>query len=157
MRFSANFGPKFSKKFSRPQNFAVEIARDRAEIRCAPRAAGWPRPSEVPKHCAERRHAAAREIRCDSQRISDRHFRENFRGRKNPLCLTCCSLQRLIDRPRFVNCPQQCDSTTWRVRFGAILGEFRSEIFENFSRPQHFRVRRRAEIRCAPRAAACRS
>ena len=25
--------------FSRPRNFAIEIARDRAEIRCAPRAA----------------------------------------------------------------------------------------------------------------------
>ena len=47
-----------------------------------------------------------------------------------------------------------------RVRSGAILGEFRTEIFEKFSRPQNFAIeiaRHRAEIavpNCAPLATA---
>ena len=66
------------EKFLRPQNFAFKIARDRAEIN-----AGWQcvaslRPLEVPNICCERQHAVPREIKCDSERISDR----NFRGRK---------------------------------------------------------------------------
>ena len=40
------------------------------------RCAASPRSLEVPKHCAERRHAVAREISCDSQRTSDRRFRK---------------------------------------------------------------------------------
>ena len=87
------------EKFSRPRNFAIEIARDRAEIRCPLRAAARPQPLEVPKLCAERRHAVAREIRCDSRRLSDRNFRNFFaaakfcdrnraRSRPNSLCLT---------------------------------------------------------------------
>ena len=62
---SVQFLTEIFEKFSRPQNFAIEIARDRAEIRCAPRAAAWPRPSEVPRHCSERRHAVARAIRAE--------------------------------------------------------------------------------------------
>ena len=35
VRFATDFGPKFSKIFARPQNFAFGIARDRAKIRAA--------------------------------------------------------------------------------------------------------------------------
>ena len=80
VRFRAirsGFRTEIFEFFSRPQNFSFEIARDRAEIRAAPRRADLPRPLEVPKHCAERRHAEEREIACDLQRISDRNFR-NF-------------------------------------------------------------------------------
>ena len=70
------------ENFSRPQNLASEIDRDRAEIRAARRRQASPRATEVPKHCAERRHAAAREIPCDSQRISDRKFRNFFAAAK---------------------------------------------------------------------------
>ena len=95
------------RKFSRPQNFSFEIARDRAKIHAACWCAASPRPSvwasEVPKNFAERRHAAAREIACDSQRISDRNFRKIFaaakfcvrnraRSRRNPHCPTTPSL-----------------------------------------------------------------
>ena len=66
------------RKFSRPQNFAFEIARDRAEIHAAWWCAASSRPLEVPNICCERQHAVPREISCDSGRISDR----NFRGRK---------------------------------------------------------------------------
>ena len=55
---SVQFLTEIFEKFSRPQNFAIETARDRAEIRCAPRAAAWQRPSRVPEDCAERRRAA---------------------------------------------------------------------------------------------------
>ena len=152
-------------------------------------------------YCAERRHAAAREIRCDSRRSSDRNFQKNFaaakffdrnRARSRQISLLTV-LQRLTDRPRFVNLPQhhaareiRCDSRRLsdrnfrkfprpqhfgfeiapksallrvlqlrhdpqrslntvpsvgmlrRVRFGAIRGEFRTEIFEKFSRPRNF-------------------
>ena len=150
MRFGADFGPKFSKLFRDRKIFAFEIARDRAEIRaaraerltdrprsvncpqtdaareigcdsrrisnrnfrkfsaattfgarnraeirCAPRAAAWLRSLEVLRHCAECWHAAAREIRCDCRRISNRNFRKIFaaanfcirnraRSRRNP-------------------------------------------------------------------------
>ena len=68
----SGFRTEIFEKISRPQNFAFEIARDCAEIRLARRRPALPRGMKVPKHCAERRHAAAREISCDSQRISDR-------------------------------------------------------------------------------------
>ena len=126
MRFGADFGPKFSKLFRDRKIFAFEIARDRAEIRaaraerlsdrprsvncpqidaareiwcdsrrisnrnfrkfsaattfgarnraeirCAPRAAAWLRSLQVLRHCAECWHAAAREIRCDCRRIKN--------------------------------------------------------------------------------------
>ena len=128
--------------FSRPQNFAIEIARDRAEIRCAPRAAAWPRPSEVPKHCAERQHAVARAIRCDSQRISDRHFRKFSRPRHFAI-----EIVRDLAKMRYASVLQQftlrsglltAQYTMRRVRFGAILGEFLIEFFEIFPRPRNF-------------------
>ena len=53
------------EKNSRPQIFAFEIARERANIRAARRRASLPRSVEVLEHCAERRHAAAREIAAD--------------------------------------------------------------------------------------------
>ena len=43
-------------------------------ILAARRRAALPRRSELPKHCAERPHAAAYEIACDLQRIVDRNF-----------------------------------------------------------------------------------
>ena len=67
------------RKFSRPQNFAFEIARDRAEIHAAWWCAASSRPLEVPNICCERQHAVACAIACDLERISDR----NFCGRKN--------------------------------------------------------------------------
>ena len=57
------------EKLSWPRNFAFEIAYDRAAIRVARRRQALPRGMKVPKHCSERRHAGAREISCDSQRI----------------------------------------------------------------------------------------
>ena len=47
--FRRDFLTEIFKRFSRPQNFAIEIARDRAEIRCATQSAAWPRPSEGPQ------------------------------------------------------------------------------------------------------------
>ena len=141
--------------FSRSQNFAFEIARDRAKIRCAPRAAAWPRPIEVSKQFAERRHAAAREIRCDSERISDRNFRKVFaaakpcdrksaRSHRNPLCTTCDSL---TDVPRFVKCPKSyavrgiwCDLTRFRMRPRIFFRNFGRKAAPNrtqFHAPQH--------------------
>ena len=76
------FGIEIFEKFSRPQNFASGIARDRAEIRIARRRQALPRGMKVLKHCAKRRHAATREIACDSQRISDRKFRKFFAAAK---------------------------------------------------------------------------
>ena len=64
------------RKFSRPQNFAFEIARDRAEIHAACLCLACLRPLEVPNICCERQHAVPREISCDSKRISDRNFRK---------------------------------------------------------------------------------
>ena len=85
VRFGAILGEVLTEIFeffSRPRNFAIEIARDRAEIRCPPCAAAGLRASQVPRHCAERRHAEAREIRCDSRRNSDRNFRNFFAAAK---------------------------------------------------------------------------
>ena len=223
VRSGAILGDFPIRKFSRRQNFAIEIARHRAEIRCARRAAAWQRPSGVPKHCAERRHAAAREIRCDSRRISDRNLRKKFRDRKilrsksrevapksavphlrtvnhtSPVCELPTIPRGARDsvrfsanfdrRPNFSKIfrgqhrfrlenapkraaprvlqpghdPQRSPNSVpsvgmlWRVRFGAILGEFLTEIFEKISRPRNFAIeiaRDRAEIRCPPRAAA---
>ena len=88
-----------------------EIARDRAEIRVARRRQALSRGMIVPKHCAERRHGAAREISCDSQRISDRNFRKIFaaakfcvrnraRSRRNPRCPTTPSLAARHEGPQ---------------------------------------------------------
>ena len=133
------------RKNSAAAKFCV---RNRAEIRCAPRAAAWQQPSGVPKHCAERRHAAARAIRCDFSSISDRNFRKIFaaakfcdrnraRSRRNSLCPTCCSLATTLTGPRRLCRASACCR---RVRFGAVRGEFRAEIFEFFSRPQNFSI-----------------
>ena len=64
------------RNFSRPQNFAFEIARDRAEIHAAWWCAASSRPLEVLNICCERLHAVPREILCDLERISDRNFRK---------------------------------------------------------------------------------
>ena len=114
--------------------------------------AGWCaaclRPSEVPNSCAERRHAAAREITCDSERISDRNFRKTFRGRKilhsksreiAPKSMPPVGAELAHD-------PQRSPTTVpsvgmlRRVRLRAILSGFRIEIFEFFSRPRNFEV-----------------
>ena len=78
MRFAADFGPKISKFFRGRK----KIARDRAEIRAGRGRAAVPRAFEVPKHCAERPHAAACEIACDLNRLSDRKFRKKFAAAK---------------------------------------------------------------------------
>ena len=127
VRFGAIFF-RISDRFGNFRKFSAAtplLAQDCAEIRSFLRAAAWPRASEVPRHCAERRHAAAREIRCDSRRSSDRNFQKNFaaakffdrnRARSRQISLLTV-LQRLTDRPRFVNLPQhhaareiRCDS-----------------------------------------------
>ena len=108
------------EKFSRPpQNFASGIARDRAKLRAARQRHASPRAREVPKHCAERRHAAAREIPCDSQRIPDRKFRKIFaaakfcvrnraRSRRNPRCPTTPSLAARHEGPQTL-----CRASAW--------------------------------------------
>ena len=83
VRFGAilgEFRTEIFETFSRPRHFAIEIARDRAIIRCS-------------------------------------HV-----------------LQQLTLRPGLLT----AHYTMRRVRFGAILGEFRTEFFENFPRPQYF-------------------
>ena len=78
-RVTPRFGPKKFIFFAgRPQNFSFEIARERAEIRVCRRFAALPRPSEVHQHCAERRHAAPRDIACDFRP----KFSKIFGGRK---------------------------------------------------------------------------
>ena len=72
------FRTEIFEKFSRPQIFAFEIARERAEIRAARRRASLPRSLKIHEHCAERRHAAAREIAADF----GPKFSKKFRGRK---------------------------------------------------------------------------
>ena len=74
MRFST----EIFENFSRPQNFAFEIAGDRAEIHAAWWCAACLRFSEISDNCAERRHAAAREIACDFRS----KFSKILRGRK---------------------------------------------------------------------------
>ena len=64
------------RKFSRPQNFSFELARDRATIHAAWWCAASSRPVEVPNICSERQHAVLRAIWNDLERISDRNFRK---------------------------------------------------------------------------------
>ena len=89
-------------------------------------------------------HHAAREIRCDFQRISDRNFRnfpkpQHFGFEIAPKSAVPRVLQPGHD-------PQRSPDTVpsvgvlWRVRFGAIRGEFLTEIFEIFSRPRNFAI-----------------
>ena len=69
------------RKFSRPQNFSFEVARDRAEFHTAWWCAASLRRLEVPNICRERQHAVARAIWCDLDLISDRNFRKFSRPR----------------------------------------------------------------------------
>ena len=79
MQFAVDSGPKFSKNF-RGRKFLRSkiIARERAEIRAARRRASLPRSLKIHEHCAERRHAAAREIAADF----GPKFSKILRGRK---------------------------------------------------------------------------
>ena len=99
------------RKFSRPQNFAFEIARDRAEMHAAWWCAASLRPLEVPNICCERQHAVPRGIACDSEPISDRNFRKIFatakfcvrnrvRSRINPYRLVVRSLLTTLRGPQ---------------------------------------------------------
>ena len=68
VRFGAirgEFRTEIFEKICGRKNVASEIVRDGTKIRAARRRAALPRPAEVPKHCAERRNAAARDIACD--------------------------------------------------------------------------------------------
>ena len=67
--------------FSRRQNFAFEILQDCAIIHLAWWCSARLRSAKVPSNCAERQHAAAREIARDSELISDKNF-EILRGRE---------------------------------------------------------------------------
>ena len=136
------FRTEIFEKFSRPQIFAFEIARERAEIRAARRRAALPRPLEVPKHCAERRHAAAREIACDFRP----KFSKNFAGRKilhsksreiAPKSMPPGGAQLAHD-PTRSQTTMPSVSMLRRMRLHAIRNRFRTEIFEKFSRPQNF-------------------
>ena len=64
------------RTFSRLQNFAFEIARNRAQIHAVWWCAASLRSLEVLNICCERQHAVPREISCDSERISNRNFRK---------------------------------------------------------------------------------
>ena len=133
MRFGADFGPKFSRRAGRPQNFAFKIARDRAEIHAGWWCAVFSRPLEAPDIRCERQHTAAREISCDSGRISD----HNFRGRKNlrskshgnaPKFMPPGGAQ-LLDDPQRSPTSVPSVSMLRQVRFRAIRGGFRTENF----------------------------
>ena len=152
MRFGADFGPKFSK-FSRPQNFAFEIARDRAKIHATWWCTASSRPLEVPNICCERQHAVPREISCDSERISDR----NFRGRKilrsksrevAPKSMPPGGAQLRHDPCRSPTSVATV-SMLCRMRFGAIRSGFRTEIFENF---RNFKIHRSKSREIAPKS-----
>ena len=110
------------RNFRKSSAAATFWVRDRAEIRSSPRAAACARASEVPSHCAERPRAAAREIRCDSRRNSDRNFRNFFaaakfcdrnraRSRRNPLSRTCCSLATSLRGPQTLCRASECRDT----------------------------------------------
>ena len=131
--------------FSWPQNFAFEIARDRAEIHAAWLCIASSRPLQVPNICCERQHAAAREILCDLERISDR----NFRGRKilrsksreiAPKSMPPGGAQLAPDPERS---PTSVPSVGMlrHVRLRAILSGFPTEICEKCSRPQNFALK----------------
>ena len=73
------FRTEIFEKFSRPRKFALEITRDRAVIRVAAWCLACSGPSEVRNIYADCRHAAAREIACDSRP----KFSKILRGREN--------------------------------------------------------------------------
>ena len=124
------------------------------------------RPSEVPNNCAERRHAAACEIACGSQRIFERKFQKIFaaatifRSKSREIAPKIMPLgyAQLAHDPRRSRTSVPSVGMLRRVRLRAILSGFPTEFFENFSRPQNFAfgiARDRAEIRAARRCAAC--
>ena len=128
VRFGAirgEFLTEIFETFSRPRNFAIETARDRAEIRCASRAAAWPRPAEVPRHCVERRHAVAA--------LNFRKFRSEIRSKSHApqhadARNRCCGPLGVVRKLR----------NTRRQGFRRDLARFRTKnfaaakIFENF-------------------------
>ena len=150
--FRRDLDLNFSKHFkiSRPQNFSSEIARDRAEIPADWWCADSPRTAEVPKHCAERRHAVARRI---SPRCGPKFFkffrgrkmffvRDRARSRRNPCRLVMQSLATSRRSPHALCGASACCGA---ADFVAIW----TEIFQNFSRagPQNVFVRNRARSR----------
>ena len=111
----------------------MRLLPDRAIIHAAWWCAASSRPSKVPNICCERQHAAAREISCDSGRISD----HNFRGRKNlrskshgnaPKFMPPGGAQ-LLDDPQRSPTSVPSVSMLRQVRFRAIRGGFRTENF----------------------------
>ena len=106
--------------------------------------------------CCERQHAVARELSCDSERISDR----NFRGRKilrsksreiAPISMPPGIAQLAHDLSKVPNICCERQHAVARE----ILGDLElisDRNFRKFSRPQHFAfeiARDRAEIRAA--------
>ena len=152
MRFAVNLGPRIFKKISQPQNISFEIARDRIEIPADWWCATSPRPADVPKHCAERRHTAARR---NSSRFGPKIL-EIFRGQNFFHPKSCGIAPKSLPigcaQPR--HDPQRspstvpCVGTMRHVRFRAILSGFPTEIFEKFSRPRNFRARSRRNACC---------
>ena len=129
-------------KFSRSQNFAFGIARDRAEIRAARRRAALPRSLEVPEHCAERRHAAAREIACDFRPKFSKFFRGRkiLRSKSREIAPKSISPRRaqLAHDPKRSPASVPCVVKVRRARLRTILSKFFDEIFEFFPRrPQN--------------------
>ena len=155
VRFRAilsGFRTEIFEKFSRPRNFAFEITGDRAEIHAAAWCTACARPSEVPNICAERRHAAAREIPRD---FPTEIFENYFRGRKifrsksheiAPKCMPLGGAQLAYDRKRS---PTTVPSvgTPRRVRFCAIL----DRKFRPFFAVAKFFVRNRVRSHRNPR------
>ena len=113
------FSTEISENFARPQIFAFRIAGDRAEVLAAWWCAACSRPLEVLNICAERRHAAACEIACGSQRISVRMFRKIFaaakfcvrnrvRSRRHPCRLMLRSLHTTRKGPQQLSRASAC-------------------------------------------------
>ena len=127
------------RKFSRPQNFAFEIARDRAKIDAAWWCAASSRPLEVPDICCERRHAVPRAISCDLELISDRNFRNSklcvrnrARLHRNPCCLVVRSFLATLRGPQHLLRASACCAACDCVRSAADFEPKFSKI-ENFA------------------------
>ena len=145
VRFRAirgGFRTEIFEKFSRPQNFAFEIGRDRAVIHAALWRAASSRPLEVPNICCERQHAAAREITRDSRPKISKFLRgrEILRSKSREIAPKSMPLggAQLAYDPQRSPTSVASISMLRRVRLHAIRNGFRTEIFEKFSRPQNF-------------------